>query len=552
MEKKTVAIIHFNTPLLTECAIKSLRKHGGETYRVVVFDNSDRAPFTQKMRGVEVIDNTRGEVIDFDAELAKYPDRDRSIGCAKGCEFGSAKHMMTVQRLWELLPEGFVLMESDILIKRNIDEFFDETQSVVGYCQQHQPYNPFGIGRMLPMLCWMNVPMLTREGARYFDPERTYGLLPGGRQNRNNWYDTGAALLEDILKARPRLIGRHIDIRLFVEHYGSGSWTNNDIQRQTAWLEQHRDLWYIEENTTVAICAIVRNENRYLREWVEWHKWLGVEKFFIYDNGHGEDENPHDVIGDDPQVDIIDWRDRDGNTQCEAYDECYREHGGEFGWIGFIDIDEFVRSDKPIIDVLKPLQADVVAMSWRMMTDNGLVYYDPRPVQERFTEAAEDLKPETQFVKSFVRGGIRELSFDQDPHMPHHPALEVVNPDGGKAPQCSIGTGSREVAWIDHHFTKTAEEFVQKVSRSWPAIHDERIIEKEKNAANHFFRFNERTAEKEEILGVKPKKSGNAGKAASKREHSQTGLNSAEREQANKGERLGKPKTTKRTNKKQK
>ena len=108
-------------------------------------------------------------------------------------------------------------------------------------------------------------------------------------------------------------------------------------------------------------------------------------------------------------------------------------------------------------------------------------------------------------MKSFVRGGINGLSFDKDPHMPHHPALEVVNPDGGKAPQCSVGTGSREVAWIDHHFTKTAEEFAQKVSRSWPAIHDERIIEKEKNAANHFFRFNERTPEKEEILGVAAK-----------------------------------------------
>ena len=199
MKKKTIAIIHFNTPELTEAGIKSLRKHGGEKYHVTIFDNSDSKPFKRRMRGVKVIDNTKGQIIDFDAELEKYPERDRSIGCAKGCEFGSVKHMMTVQKLWELLPQGFVLMESDILIKKNIDEFFNEEYSVYGYCQKSQPHNPFGIGRMLPMLCWMNVPMLTREGARYFDPTRTYGLLPGGRQNRNNWYDTGAVLLEDIL-----------------------------------------------------------------------------------------------------------------------------------------------------------------------------------------------------------------------------------------------------------------------------------------------------------------------------------------------------------------
>ena len=500
--RKTVAIINYNTPELTMAAIGSLLKNGGGPFRVAVFDNSDTRPF-EGATNVQVFDNTKGQIIDFEKELEKYPERDRSIGCAKGCEFGSAKHMMTVQKLWELLPQGFVLMESDILIKKNIDEFFDPTHSVYGYWQKSQPNNPFYIGRMLPMLCWINVPMLSKAGAKYFDPERTYGLLPGGRSNRNNWYDTGSVLLEDIIKNRPHLKGYHRDIREFVEHYGSGSWANNDLWQQSAWLDKHRDLWQMDETTTVAICAIVRNENRYLREWVEWHKGLGVEKFFIYDNGHGEDENPHDVIGDDPQVEIFDWRDRDGNTQCEAYDECYREHRKEFAWMGFIDLDEFVRTDGQLIDVLKPLQADVVALSWRMMTDNGLVHYDPRPVQERFTEAAEDLKPETQFVKSFVRGGIEGMSFDRDPHMPHHPDLEVVNPNGDKAPQCSVGTGSREVAWIDHHFTKTAEEFAQKVSRSWPAIHDERIIEKTQNAAAHFFRFNKRTEEKEIILGLK-------------------------------------------------
>ena len=519
-----VAIIHYNTPELTHGCIGSLIYNGGLTdrLRIVVFDNSDREPFAGAS-GVTIIDNTKGQYIDFEKELAKFPDKDRSIGCAKGCEFGSVKHMMTVQKLWEMIPQGFILMESDIFIKKPIAEFVQPQYSFVGYAQKAQPHNPFGIGRVLPMLCYMNVPLLTKYGARYYDPSRTYGLLPGGRENRQNWYDTGAVMLEDIIAKRPHLKGLHMDIRPYIDHYGSASWQNNDRPSHEQWMEARvgllpseerrkdiADQWGMrgpveieyERPDTVAICAIVRNENRYLREWVEWHKGLGVEKFFIYDNGHGNDENPRDVIGDDPQVEIFDWRDRDGNTQCEAYDECYREHGGEFGWIGFIDLDEFVRSDKPIIDVLKSLQADVVAMSWRMMTDNGLVHYDPRPVQERFTQPAEDLKPETQFVKSFVRGGIEGLSFDKDPHMPHHPALEVVNPDGGKAPQCSVGTGSREVAWIDHHFTKTAEEFVQKVARSWPAIHDERITEKTQNAAAHFFRFNERTEEKEIILGV--------------------------------------------------
>ena len=238
MKKKTVAIIHYNTPELTMAAIGSLLKNGGGPFRVVVFDNSDQRPF-EGATNVQVFDNTKGQIIDFDKELEKFPERDRSIGCAKGCEFGSVKHMMTVQKLWELLPQGFVLMESDILIKKNIDEFFREEYSVVGYHQHQQPGNKFGIGRMLPMLCWMNVPMLTSEGARYFDPDRSWMLHPG-EDDKRNWYDTGACLLDDILTMRPRLKGLHVDIRNYVVHFGSGSWNGKDAK---AWLEQHADLW---------------------------------------------------------------------------------------------------------------------------------------------------------------------------------------------------------------------------------------------------------------------------------------------------------------------
>ena len=527
MEKKTVAIIHFNTPLLTECAIKSLRKHGGESYRVVVFDNSDRAPFTQKMRGVEVIDNTQGQIIDFDAELEKFPHRDRSIGCAKGCEFGSAKHMMTVQKLWEILPEGFVLMESDILIKRNIDEFFDETQSVVGYCQKHQPYNPFGIGRMLPMLCYMNVPMLTREGARYFDPERTYGLLPGGRQNINNWFDTGAVLLTDILAKRPRLIGRHLDIRLFVEHYGSGSWQNNDEVQQKAWLEQHRELWQEgEKPQSVAICAIGRLENRYAAEWVEHYIHLGVDKIYIYDNNRPEDgECFSDVLQPYIEagfVEITPWTDK----QNPAYMDCYQRHQGEHKWIGFFDFDEFVEipSGRNIHDLLNGFDfADVLVLNWRVMTDNGLTKYEPKPVKERFTEGTGEDFTINLHVKSFVQNGIDGLTF-ADPHVPNAPKLMVVNVHGTRVDQVPIQAQViHDVARIDHYDTKSTEEWVRKVNRGWCDVNATLMKQRQQRSIDYYFCINKRTPEKEAVLCVKV-----AAKSTSK------------------------PKATKRTNKKQK
>ena len=56
---------------------------------------------------------------------------------------------------------------------------------------------------------------------------------------------------------RPRLKGLHVDIRLFIEHYGGGSWHQGDLQRQSAWLKQHEALWEPVENNNakIFICA---------------------------------------------------------------------------------------------------------------------------------------------------------------------------------------------------------------------------------------------------------------------------------------------------------
>ena len=260
--KQTIAIIHFNTPELTEAAILSLRKHGGEDYQVIVFDNSqpltvppgtagndpkeelhiEARPFKKRMKGVKVIDNTKGQVINFDEFLACYPNRNKQLGVFKSSVWGSAKHIYTVQKLWELIGEPFILMESDILLRGNINDLWREEYSFVGYVQRNQQGNRFKVPRILPMLCFMNVPRLQAEGARYFDPDRCWGLKPD-INDRGNWFDTGACMLDDILLKRPRLKGLHIDINPYVVHYGGGSWHQNDMLRQAEWLKQHEDLW---------------------------------------------------------------------------------------------------------------------------------------------------------------------------------------------------------------------------------------------------------------------------------------------------------------------
>ena len=524
-KNRQVAIIHFNTPELTEACILSIRKHGGRNYRVVVFDNSDTRPFRIQMPGVEVMDNTKGKILNLDAMMEAYPHRDRSIGCAKGCDFGSARHMMTVQKLWELLPDGFVLVESDVLLKASIDHLWMEDYASVGHNQLHQPQNPFGIGRVCPMLCYMNVPLLTKHGARYFDPERTYGLLAGGRLNRNNWYDTGSVMFEDIVKTKPELRGKHVDIRELLEHFGSGSWKNNNLKAQTEWLKQHRKLWEPEgcKNGKVAVCAIGRLENRYAVEWVEHYNSLGVDKIFIYDNNRVSDgELFADVLQPYIEAGFVEVVYFDG-LQKDAYEKCYRDHSDEYAWIGFFDFDELVciEDGRDIHDFLDDYEADVVSLNWMTMTDSGLTHYDERPMAERFTQGTgEDFKI-NRHVKSFVRSGINGISFN-DPHIPNAPALQCENVLHERIEQIPVQPKViHGVAYIKHYNTKTAEEWATLKMRRLSPCGDEYNREMKAKNVDYFFSINERTLEKEAILGVKkPKKS------------------------------AGKPKTTKRTNSK--
>lgn len=239
--KKTIAIVHYNTPELTEAAILSMRKQAKEDYQVVIFDNSNERPFKRRMRGVKVINNTNGQLINFDEELAKYPDREPKY--AMRSNFGSFKHILTVQKLWELIPESFILMESDVLIKKPFDFIWDEQFAAVGRIQWHQPGNLCDVPRLLPLLCYMNVPLLTANGARYFDPMRCWALQKGVMV-RGNWYDTGASLLEDIVRTKPALVCRNYKTlpECYI-HYHGGSWRQNNVEEQKAWLEEHKDLW---------------------------------------------------------------------------------------------------------------------------------------------------------------------------------------------------------------------------------------------------------------------------------------------------------------------
>ena len=93
----------------------------------------------------------------------------------------------------------------------------------------------------------------------------------------------------------------------------------------------------------LAVCAIYRDEASYMKEWIEFHRLVGVERFYLYDNRSADDHRevlaPYAERG---EVMIYDWPMEQG--QVAAYNDCVARHGAEARWIAFLDLDEFLFS----------------------------------------------------------------------------------------------------------------------------------------------------------------------------------------------------------------
>lgn len=238
-EGSTVAIVHYNTPKLTYYCIRSLLKHT-KVRRIVILDNSDTLPFMSKNKEwvaatplVKVIDNTHGQIIDFGKWIETFPDREPSP-CNN---YGSAKHCYSVQWLYDYINSPFLLMDSDVLIHRDITPFLRHPDCAwVGEVGENvRERFGYNIMRVLPFFCYINVPLLKQHGISYFNGEYMWNLT---HKSPNHRYDTGAWLYRAVSEAG--IPTYELPLSNYILHLGHASWRN---RRPMDWLNNHKDCW---------------------------------------------------------------------------------------------------------------------------------------------------------------------------------------------------------------------------------------------------------------------------------------------------------------------
>ena len=90
----------------------------------------------------------------------------------------------------------------------------------------------------------------------------------------------------------------------------------------------------------LSLCCIIKNE-RYLEEFVTYYKILGVEHFYIYDNGSTIPIRHR--LSDPFYSDYITFVDFGGEyQQLNAYNHCLHSFGKETKWLIVVDGDEFI------------------------------------------------------------------------------------------------------------------------------------------------------------------------------------------------------------------
>ena len=228
---------------------------------------------------------------------------------------------------------------------------------------------------------------------------------------------------------------------------------------------------------SVVVVAIVKNEARYLLEWIAYHRTVGIDHFIILDNESTDGTyfllQP---LADAGLITYFRWDLRQtypgfGTVQVGPQVPAYNfalhlaRNLGRWEWIGFIDLDEFVLPTETdnIGDVLSGFSAfGAVGANWRMFGSSGHLSEPQGLVIENFTRCSLDGFSANKHVKSFAQ--ISKLQ-QAGTHIPQTLTDHVVDMAARRISPERHGVHDAVVydkLVINHYFTKSFEEWSRK------------------------------------------------------------------------------------------
>ena len=272
----------------------------------------------------------------------------------------------------------------------------------------------------------------------------------------------------------------------------------------------------------IGLITLIKDEAPYLKEWIAHNVSIGFTDFFIFDNNDEGDTSQALVIKECKELypnikfNMFDIRGRDklekAGFQAGIYNNLSQnlvKQRALIRWIAYIDVDEFIRIEKPYNNLQDMLWSDIfrgadqIHLNWRCFGDNGHITYEDKPVQERFTIPCDKnvvyndgLKwIENQYVKNIVRLNSKQKNYQA--HTAYIKEQICKNALGEEINGNSTITDKivHEVAWIDHYNCKSLEEYINKKCKYQFNIANTDQIDSIQRL-KWYFNMNEKTDEK--------------------------------------------------------
>ena len=233
----------------------------------------------------------------------------------------------------------------------------------------------------------------------------------------------------------------------------------------------------------LSICVIVRNEAEYIGEWIEFHRLVGVERFYIEDDG--STDRTLDVIRRHDRGDIV-IRPWTADAACECPEEVQfkashqvvsfnrflRDHGPNTQWVAFIDPDEYLYH-RDVDDVRDPLFEEVESrgaaalfVNWLVFGRNGHDRKPPGPTIASYTQRGliGEPQPTGRHGKLIARPEALEYFGPFGSHNAVFKLAGAINENGTPVPEATNPDPSTQRWRLNHYYHRSAAEARARVN----------------------------------------------------------------------------------------
>jgi hypothetical protein len=225
----------------------------------------------------------------------------------------------------------------------------------------------------------------------------------------------------------------------------------------------------------ISIAAITKNEAAYIQEWIEYHKIVGVEKFYIYDNE--STDNTKEILmpyieSGEVVYSYIKTVKGQVKPQSEAYMDAVRKYKNKTRYLALIDIDEFIVpvTHNKIIDVINDIRAKSPFVSlgvhWVVYGYGGHYNKQNGLVIENYTKS--DIV--NKHIKSIVNPRT-VIGIAHPHHANHFFDLSGIDENGNHVDDppfwnTKVTQADIQQIRINHYWTKSYEEFSERLKRN--------------------------------------------------------------------------------------